>query len=58
LGDPDKAAAAILTLVNMPEPPAHLLIGSDAIGLVRAKLAALQAELATHEALTRSTDIA
>lgn len=58
LGDPDKAAAAILALVDMPAPPAHLLLGSDAIGLVRAKLAAMQADLDTHEALTRSTDIA
>ncbi|SEL33101.1 Short-chain dehydrogenase [Variovorax sp. YR750] len=58
LGDPDKAAAAILALVEMPQPPEHLLIGSDALGLVRAKLDAMQASLANHEALTRSTDIA
>lgn len=58
LGDPDKAAAAILTLVGMPQPPAHLLIGSDALGLVRAKLEAMEADLASHEALTRSTDMA
>jgi NAD(P)-dependent dehydrogenase (short-subunit alcohol dehydrogenase family) len=58
LGDPDRAAAAILTLVDMPEPPQHLLIGSDALGLVRAKLDAMQASLASHEELTRSTDTA
>jgi NAD(P)-dependent dehydrogenase (short-subunit alcohol dehydrogenase family) len=58
LGDPAKAAAAILTLVDMPEPPEHLLIGSDALGLVRAKLAGLQAMLESHETLTRSTDSA
>lgn len=58
LGDPDKAAAAILALVEMPQPPEHLLIGSDALGLVRTKLDAMQASLANHEALTRSTDIA
>ncbi|SEF30530.1 oxidoreductase [Variovorax sp. NFACC27] len=58
LGDPDKAAAAILALVEMPQPPEHLLIGSDALWLVRAKLDAMQASLANHEALTRSTDIA
>lgn len=58
LGDPDKAAAAILALVEIPQPPEHLLIGSDALGLVRAKLDAMQASLANHEALTRSTDIA
>ncbi len=57
LGDPDRAAAAILTLVNMPEPPEHLLIGSDALGMVRAKLDAMQASLTSHEELTRSTDM-
>ena len=56
LGDPDEAAAAILTLVDMPEPPQHLLLGSDALGMVRAKLDAVQASLARHEELTRSTD--
>ncbi len=58
LGDPDKAAAAILALADMSEPPEHLLIGSDALGLVRAKLDAMQASMARHEQLTRSTDIA
>jgi NAD(P)-dependent dehydrogenase (short-subunit alcohol dehydrogenase family) len=58
LGDPDKAAQAILTLVGMAEPPEHLLIGSDALGLVRAKLEAMLAGLDRNEALTRSTDIA
>jgi len=58
LGDPDRAAAAILTLVDMPEPPEHLLIGSDALALVRAKLEAMQSSLASYEELTRSTDTA
>jgi NAD(P)-dependent dehydrogenase (short-subunit alcohol dehydrogenase family) len=58
LGDPDKAAAAILALVDMPQPPQHLLLGSDALALVRAKLDAMQASLTRHEALTRSTDTA
>jgi hypothetical protein len=47
-----------LTLVGMAEPPEHLLIGSDALGLVRAKLEAMLAGLDRNEALTRSTDIA
>jgi NAD(P)-dependent dehydrogenase (short-subunit alcohol dehydrogenase family) len=57
LGDPDKAAQAILALVGMAEPPEHLLIGSDALGFVRAKLEAMLASLERNEALTRSTDI-
>jgi NAD(P)-dependent dehydrogenase (short-subunit alcohol dehydrogenase family) len=56
LGDPAKAAKAILTLVNLPEPPAHLLLGSDALSLVRDKLTAMAADIDTWEALTRSTD--
>lgn len=56
LGDPAKAAKAILALVNLPEPPAHLILGSDALSLVREKLAAMAADIDTWEALTRSTD--
>lgn len=55
-GDPAKAAAAILALIEMPEPPAHLLLGSDALVLVRAKLEAALADIGRHESLTRSTD--
>lgn len=56
-GDPAKAAQAILTLVNSAAPPAHLLLGSDALGLVRDKLTQLSGEFDTWAALTRSTDI-
>ena len=56
LGDPRKAARAILAITDAPEPPAHLLLGSDAVSLARAKLAALAADIDTWEALSRSTD--
>lgn len=56
LGDPQKAARAMLELIKSETPPAHLLLGSDALQLVRDKLAALQAEIDTWETLTRSTD--
>jgi hypothetical protein len=56
LGDPAKAGKAILTLVELPEPPAHLLLGSDALDLVRDKLAAMAADIDRWERLTRSTD--
>lgn len=55
-GDPDKAAAALLQLALMAHPPAHLLLGSDALGLVRDKLATLASGFDTFEVLTRSTD--
>lgn len=58
LGDPAKAAQAILALVDMAEPPEHLLLGSDALGLVRARLEAALRSLERRAALTRSTDIA
>jgi NAD(P)-dependent dehydrogenase (short-subunit alcohol dehydrogenase family) len=56
LGDPAKAAQAMLALIAMPQPPAHLLLGSDALQLVRAGLAALEQEILAHETLSRSTD--
>lgn len=56
LGDPAKAARAMLAVIDSDAPPAHLLLGSDALGLVRGKLAALAAEIDAWEAVTRSTD--
>ncbi|MEC4589820.1 MULTISPECIES: oxidoreductase [Nitrospirillum] len=57
-GDPAKAAQALLTLVEAEAPPTHLLLGTDALALVRDKLTALEAEIAAWEHLTRSTDFA
>ncbi|MFL9863617.1 oxidoreductase [Paraburkholderia fungorum] len=56
LGDPVKAARAILSVIESDEPPSHLLLGSDALGLVREKLSTLSAEFDAWEGLTRSTD--
>ncbi|MDY0744525.1 oxidoreductase [Paucibacter sp. R3-3] len=58
LGDPDKAGEAILQLLEMPQPPEQLLLGSDALALVRAQLETRLADIARHEAVTRSTDVA
>jgi NAD(P)-dependent dehydrogenase (short-subunit alcohol dehydrogenase family) len=55
-GDPAKAAQALLAIVAHPSPPAHLLLGKDALELVRSKLKALTSEIDTWETLTRSTD--
>ena len=55
-GDPIKAANAMLKLIDSDAPPAHLLLGSDALRLVRDKLAALEAQIAEWEEVTRSTD--
>lgn len=58
IGDPARLGAAVLKLVESDDPPAHLLLGSDAHTLVQQKLAALQAEFAAWEAVTLSTDFA
>ncbi|ODN28287.1 oxidoreductase [Burkholderia contaminans] len=55
-GDPAKAARAMLAAIAAEHPPAHLLLGSDALRLVRGKLAALDAEIRAWEAVTVSTD--
>jgi NAD(P)-dependent dehydrogenase (short-subunit alcohol dehydrogenase family) len=56
LGDPAKAARAMLLVIASDEPPSHLLLGSDALGLVREKLSSLGAEIDAWEGVTRSTD--
>lgn len=55
-GDPAKAAAAILALAGLPNPPARLLLGSDALRLVEEKLAALHADIEAWRQITLSTD--
>ncbi|WP_175795187.1 oxidoreductase [Burkholderia ambifaria] len=56
LGDPAKAARALLAVIAADRPPAHLLLGSDALRLVRAKWSALEDEMRAWEAVTVSTD--
>ncbi|MEB3959952.1 oxidoreductase [Streptomyces kunmingensis] len=56
LGDPAGAAAAVLRVLDEPEPPAHLVLGSDALRLIRAGRDALDHDLRTWEDLTLSTD--
>jgi NAD(P)-dependent dehydrogenase (short-subunit alcohol dehydrogenase family) len=55
-GDPAKAAQALLDIVDAAHPPVHLLLGSDALKLVRDKLDALSAEISNWQSLTLSTD--
>jgi NAD(P)-dependent dehydrogenase (short-subunit alcohol dehydrogenase family) len=56
LGDPVKAARAMLSVIDSDNPPAHLLLGSDAVGLVREKLSAIGGEIDAWETVSRSTD--
>ncbi|WP_395068118.1 oxidoreductase [Paraburkholderia silvatlantica] len=56
LGDPQKAARAMLAAIAAERPPTHLLLGSDALGLVRDKLSMLEDEIRAWESVTVSTD--
>jgi len=56
LGDPIKAAQAMLEIIESDTPPAHLLLGSDALKLVREQLTEMSQEINTWETLTVSTD--
>ncbi|OCK48156.1 short-chain dehydrogenase/reductase [Stenotrophomonas maltophilia] len=56
LGDPLKAAQAMLQVIDSDAPPSHLLLGSDALQLVRAKLETMTDSINAWEHLSRSTD--
>ncbi|WP_336367857.1 oxidoreductase [Marinobacter sp. C2H3] len=56
LGNPQKAAKAMLELIASDQPPAHLLLGSDALKLVRERLVGMAQDIDAWERLTVSTD--
>jgi NAD(P)-dependent dehydrogenase (short-subunit alcohol dehydrogenase family) len=56
LGDPDRAAEAVLSVVESPEPPVHLVLGSDALRLIGDGRKAVDDEIARWADLSRSTD--
>jgi NAD(P)-dependent dehydrogenase (short-subunit alcohol dehydrogenase family) len=47
MGDPDKAAQVMIELAEHPEPPVHLVLGSEAIGMIR------QANALTNEEMEK-----
>jgi NAD(P)-dependent dehydrogenase (short-subunit alcohol dehydrogenase family) len=55
-GDPDKAAAAILTALDAAQPPLRLALGADAVKYIGETLDARRAELDAWVALSHSTD--
>jgi NAD(P)-dependent dehydrogenase (short-subunit alcohol dehydrogenase family) len=57
-GDPARAARALLRVVEAEDPPVHLLLGTDALRLVREKLESLEREIDAWESTTRSTEYA
>ena len=55
-GDPAKAGAAIMAAVESAEPPAFLLLGTDALALYRYVADGRAKEIANWQRLTTSTD--
>ncbi|MDT7789481.1 MAG: hypothetical protein QOF58_7900 [Pseudonocardiales bacterium] len=54
-GDPDKAAAAILTALNAAETPLRLPLGSDSVDAITAHLDEVKAEIELWEKVARET---
>lgn len=55
IGDPEKAASAMIAIVALPEPPLHLLLGNDAYQRANAKIQSLEKEFKQWETITNST---
>lgn len=55
-GDPAKLAQAVLALIDADAPPPQLLLGSDALRLVRERFKYMEREIDEWEGLTLSTD--
>ncbi|BFT70097.1 SDR family NAD(P)-dependent oxidoreductase [Paenibacillus sp. P36] len=57
LGDPEKAAEVFIELVNSPNPPTHLFLGSDAYQRATDKLHKLLEELYANKEISAKSDI-
>lgn len=56
-GDPEKAAASIIKIAGLENPPLHLLLGGDAYNRALTKLDSMYKEIHEWEELTCSTDL-
>ena len=56
-GDPNKLAAALIAIVEQPNPPLHLLMGPDAYESVKAKRKAEDEEFEAWKHVTLSTNL-
>ncbi|MGN7981913.1 oxidoreductase [Burkholderia sp. 22313] len=57
-GDPAKLATAMITLVDAPNPPLRLPLGTDTLAAIAAKNAYVTQETEAWKALSASTDFA
>jgi NAD(P)-dependent dehydrogenase (short-subunit alcohol dehydrogenase family) len=55
-GAPDKAAQVLLEILELDEAPLHLLLGSDALKLVRSRIKDFVAEIDRWESVSQTTD--
>jgi len=56
MGDPDKAARVMVELAENPAPPVHLVLGSEAIGMLKQANASRRAEMEKWTPVSISTD--
>lgn len=56
LGNPTKMGEVILQIIDVPEPPAHLVLGSDALKLITAGRAATDQQIQRWAELSCTTD--
>ena len=56
MGDPDKAAKVMISLIEHPEPPVHLVLGSEAVALLKQADEERKAEQENWKAVSISTD--
>ncbi|HYQ62017.1 oxidoreductase [Actinophytocola sp.] len=56
-GDPRKAAQAVLTVLDSPDPPLRLAMGNDAVDSIAAHHELLRADLTRWEKLSRSLEL-
>lgn len=58
LGDPARAAAAIIAVADSGDAPLHQLLGSDSLELIAGRLDSLAAEVDAGRALAVTSDVA
>ncbi|GFG85854.1 oxidoreductase [Mycolicibacter algericus] len=58
LGNPAKAGDAVVHIASLARPPAHLVLGSDALRLITAARMSVDEEIRAWETLSRTTDFA
>lgn len=57
-GDPNKLAEVLMAVATQDNPPLHLVLGSDALGMAEKKMETFSQALAANRALSMSTDFA